>query len=144
MSDSARSFRERLFLAHQRYERLVGFRDVSNTELARLLGLSQPSVSAWFQGARPKDDTMDAIAQLYGVRYEWLARGRGEMVEGQGTPIIVAKKPFRAVGVALETGWEAKPPVSRQRARRVAGGEPDIRKAAPSGGAPSRRKPPRP
>lgn len=43
-------------------------RDLSHSWLARVLGISQPSVSAWFAGSsRPEPDLRDAIRVLTGI-----------------------------------------------------------------------------
>ncbi|MCE5182342.1 MAG: helix-turn-helix domain-containing protein [Betaproteobacteria bacterium] len=58
---------------------------LSQAELARVIGVSQPTVSDWESlKTAPTTDNMSMAAIVLCVRFEWLATGRGEMryVEG--------------------------------------------------------------
>jgi transcriptional regulator with XRE-family HTH domain len=51
---------------------------ISQGELARRLGVSQPSVSDWENGkSEPSVDNLRALAVELDVWFEWLATGRG-------------------------------------------------------------------
>jgi len=47
--------------------------------LARLVGISQPGVKRWFDGAvMPETPRLIFLAKWAGVTYEWLSTGRGD------------------------------------------------------------------
>lgn len=71
---------------------------ISQTELARLLGVTRSACSQWesSHGTAPRRERLEQLAQLLGVSFEWLATGRG----GSGTA---------AVEVPSETGNELPP-----------------------------------
>ena len=52
---------------------------VSQTELARLLGVTRSACSQWESatGTAPRRERLEQLAQLLGVSFEWLATGRG-------------------------------------------------------------------
>ncbi|HLU61789.1 MAG TPA: helix-turn-helix domain-containing protein [Gammaproteobacteria bacterium] len=52
---------------------------VSQTELARLLGVTRSACSQWEspQGTAPRRERLEQLATLLGVSFEWLATGRG-------------------------------------------------------------------
>lgn len=52
---------------------------ISQTELARLLGVTRSACSQWEseQGTAPRRERLEQLAQLLGVNFEWLATGRG-------------------------------------------------------------------
>ena len=76
-------------------EKLIRFREeqhLSQTELARILGVTRQAVSGWERGASaPTMEKLAALSRLYGVPLEELV--------GEGPPVAVAEAP------------EAPPPV---------------------------------
>ena len=64
---------------------------VSQTELARLLGVTRSACSQWesVQGTAPRRQRLEQLAQLLGVSFEWLATGRG----AGGADVIEAPVP---------------------------------------------------
>lgn len=52
---------------------------ISQTELARLLGVTRSACSQWEStgGTAPRRERLEQLAQLLGVSFEWLATGRG-------------------------------------------------------------------
>jgi transcriptional regulator with XRE-family HTH domain len=52
---------------------------ISQTELARLLGVTRSACSQWESsgGTAPRRDRLEQLAGLLGVSFEWLATGRG-------------------------------------------------------------------
>lgn len=80
------TFARRMFIAHKRLELRLG-RDVSNGELAQLLGEqlraaapNETTVGRWFVDSMPRSHvTIAAIAKVYGVSAGWLTYGEGEM-----------------------------------------------------------------
>lgn len=107
-----KDFRERLFDARQRYERLIGRREVSHTEIARLLSarlgkeVPQPNVSRWLKGTKPEDDrTMEELARLFRVSYVWLALGVGSMLD---TPPEAPRIKSKKAGDAIPKGAERR------------------------------------
>lgn len=59
----------------------MALRGVRQVDLARLLNVSQPAVSQWFNSTRvPKPLTIRAISQVLHVSTLWLETGEGEMV----------------------------------------------------------------
>lgn len=56
----------------KRFRKLVYENSISQTELARKLGVSKQSVSFWLAGTRsPKVDTVRKIADIYGVGMDY-------------------------------------------------------------------------
>ena len=54
--------------------------DLSQTELAKHLGVSRTAVANWESiksRTRPSSERLEAISHLTGVSWEWLATGRG-------------------------------------------------------------------
>ncbi len=52
---------------------------VSQTELARLLGVTRSACSQWESdhGTAPRRERLEQLAGLLGVSFEWLATGKG-------------------------------------------------------------------
>ncbi|HEX7048026.1 MAG TPA: helix-turn-helix transcriptional regulator [Gammaproteobacteria bacterium] len=52
---------------------------ISQTELARLLGVTRSACSQWesSSGTAPRRERLEQLAALLGVSFEWLATGRG-------------------------------------------------------------------
>ncbi|HEX7029637.1 MAG TPA: helix-turn-helix transcriptional regulator [Gammaproteobacteria bacterium] len=52
---------------------------ISQTELARLLGVTRSACSQWESagGTAPRRERLEQLAALLGVSFEWLATGRG-------------------------------------------------------------------
>jgi transcriptional regulator with XRE-family HTH domain len=53
-------------------------RDMSQSAMARAVGVTQPTVNAWVrQGSMPGDDKREAVADALRCDAEWLFRGKG-------------------------------------------------------------------
>lgn len=52
---------------------------ISQTELARLLGVTRSACSQWEsqRGTAPRRERLEQLSSLLGVSFEWLATGRG-------------------------------------------------------------------
>jgi len=61
----------------QRLREAVTDKGVNQEALAKAVGVSQGSVSGWFNGAIPSADKLTKIAEHLGVRSEWLIAGKG-------------------------------------------------------------------
>lgn len=62
----------------QRFLQARGARKISQSELARLLGVTRNAVSMWERDAsQPKSETMQKAAVILNVGFDWLATGRG-------------------------------------------------------------------
>lgn len=64
---------------HQRIREAREQAGISQTELARLLGVTRSACSQWesAQGTAPRRERLEQLAALLGVSFEWLATGRG-------------------------------------------------------------------
>ncbi len=74
-------------LLHRRAMSSPGER-VTQRDLANYVGVSAPSVSAWFSGETKslKGDTALKAAKFLGVRAEWLNSGAGPMLSSSAVP----------------------------------------------------------
>ena len=68
---------------------------VTQAAIAKHLGVSEGTVSAWVNGAIPHRRTAKALADIFGVNLEWLLYGKGDKlppgryemhIKGIGTP----------------------------------------------------------
>ena len=66
---------------------------ISQTELARLLGVTRSACSQWEsdRGTAPRRERLEQLAALLGVSFEWLGTGRGagglaELAPGPAAP----------------------------------------------------------
>lgn len=68
-------------LAERLKKAMSGPPEVSPAELARACGIKQPSVSDWLSGRTKKLEAANMLsaAEFLGVRYWWLAAGKGPM-----------------------------------------------------------------
>jgi transcriptional regulator with XRE-family HTH domain len=81
--EAARERGERLLKARLRYgSELRPPRSVSQEAVGELLGVTGVTVGRWESGSKePSLATLERLADLYRVRAEWLAFGRGAMLE---------------------------------------------------------------
>lgn len=65
---------------------------ISQTELARLLGVTRSACSQWEAavGTAPRRERLEQLAALLGVSFEWLATGRGSAGSPLPEPAAVA------------------------------------------------------
>ena len=64
----------------ERFKRARRERGWSQTELARRMPVTQPSVAEWESGRKaPSMKNMVRLAKLLEVGFEWLSTGRGEV-----------------------------------------------------------------
>lgn len=62
-----------MILFHEKMKELRDDRGLSQTELAKALGVSQRSISSWETGFRQPDfDTLEKIAKYFGVTTDYL------------------------------------------------------------------------
>ncbi len=60
---------------------------LSKTELAKAVGVSQPTVTDWENGSmKPRGENLLRISRVLNVSPEWLATGRGEKHPGANRP----------------------------------------------------------
>ena len=64
---------------HERIREAREQAGISQTELARLLGVTRSACSQWesTQGTAPRRERLEQLAALLGVSFEWIATGRG-------------------------------------------------------------------
>lgn len=75
----------------QRFEKARKARKLSQSELARLLGVTRNAVSMWErEESNPKSATLQKAAVILQVGFDWLATGRGGDAPAQtsGLPLI--------------------------------------------------------
>lgn len=66
----------------QRFLRARKAKKIPQSELARLLGVTRNAVSMWERDeSQPKSKTMQKAAVILEVGFDWLATGRGGLVE---------------------------------------------------------------
>ena len=69
-----------MVMMKERIKRARQERGWSQTELARRMPVTQPSVADWESGRKtPSMKNMVRLAKLFDVGFEWLSTGRGEM-----------------------------------------------------------------
>ena len=67
---------------NQRLKMLIQTLGISQAEFARRLGVSRSLISEYLSGRkRIPDKTLRLISQTFGVSYEWLKEGKGEIWE---------------------------------------------------------------
>lgn len=68
----------------EKIKELLKKKGISQTELAKRIGVSRAAVSEWIRGkSKPSESTLKLIAKEFNVNEEWLKTGKGEMfVEG--------------------------------------------------------------
>jgi transcriptional regulator with XRE-family HTH domain len=107
-------------------------RDVSQTDLAQWIGVTQGSVGHWeTDRRRPDADSYSALARILGVRLDWFMRDLGPMYEGDASRPSVQPppKPKEAQQVSPETQEldirkaENLPPKQRTRPAKPSGGK---------------------
>ena len=59
----------------KRIRQIMGQLDVTQQELADLLGVSQPAISIYLKGRMPPPDVLLQIARLGGTTVEWILTG---------------------------------------------------------------------
>lgn len=65
--------------------------DLSQDQVAEILGINQSSVAQWETGrSKPTPDRLPVLAKLYGVPEDWLAAP-----EGSEAPVLVQNKAER-------------------------------------------------
>jgi transcriptional regulator with XRE-family HTH domain len=72
-------------LAERLEKAMAGPPKVTPAELARACGVKQPSISDWLSGRTKKLEASNALAaaEFLGVRYWWLAAGKGPMRDAE-------------------------------------------------------------
>ena len=68
-------FAHRIKLAHRQSTHA----DLNQTEIARMLGVTNAAVSNWFNGTRTPHKKLTALARLLNVSSDWLRTGREPM-----------------------------------------------------------------
>jgi len=80
---------------NQRIKLLIQTLGLSQAEFARKLGVSRSLISEYLSGRkRPPDRILRLISHTFGVSYEWLKYGRGEMWERKGESVPIWFKEF--------------------------------------------------
>lgn len=68
----------------------------SNAEIAKAAGVHPVTVSEWFRGQRPRDDTLEKVADFLGVDRNWLINGqRPPDLSDAFTPSTTLRKRLR-------------------------------------------------
>ncbi|MFL5481121.1 MAG: helix-turn-helix domain-containing protein [Gemmatimonadaceae bacterium] len=68
----------------------------SNKEIAKVAGVHPVTVSEWFRGQRPRDDTLEKVADFLGVDRNWLINGqRPPELSNDFTPSTNLRKRLR-------------------------------------------------
>lgn len=64
------------------------------SDLVRYVGISYPTVNAWFTGDTKKLDGVNLVkaAEFFGVNPLWLAQGTGPMAEGDVAPKTIVEE----------------------------------------------------
>ena len=64
----------------ERLQRAITEASITQSNLARLVAVSQPAVSGWLSGEKmPTPDKLVAVARELGVNVAWLTSGQGRM-----------------------------------------------------------------
>jgi transcriptional regulator with XRE-family HTH domain len=64
----------------ERLQRAISDAKITQSNVARLVNVTQPAVSGWLSGDKvPTPDKLDALARALGVNVAWLASGQGRM-----------------------------------------------------------------
>ena len=80
---------------NQRLKLLIQTLGISQAEFARKLGVSRSLISEYLSGRkRIPDKTLRLISHTFGVSYEWLKYGKGEMWEKGGEEVPVWLREF--------------------------------------------------
>lgn len=94
--------------------------DMTQTELARLVGVQRSAVSHWEApvGKSPTVGNLRKIAKITGVGFEWLATGRGRMTLSsedalEGMPVALAELIDDEVEIRLIRAFRESPARSR-------------------------------
>lgn len=68
----------------------------SNAAIAKAAGVHPVTVSEWFRGQRPRDDTLEKVADFLGVDRNWLINGRRPKdLSDEFTPSTTLRKRLR-------------------------------------------------
>jgi transcriptional regulator with XRE-family HTH domain len=94
--------------------------DMTQTELARRVGVQRSAVSHWESptGKSPTVNNLRKIAKVTGVGFEWLATGRGRMTLSsdealEGMPVALAELIDDDVEIRLIRAFREAPAKSR-------------------------------
>lgn len=106
--------------SHSRIQAARRLRNLSQAELARLVGVQRSAVSHW-ESPTGKDPTVDhlrKIAIVTGVHFEWVATGRGTMVMSpatilDGIPAALAELVEDELEIRLMHAFRDAPPKAR-------------------------------
>ncbi len=86
-------------------------KDIEQSDVAEAVGDTQPNVARWERGRIPRsDETLQALADYYGVSVAWLRLGHGPRVAPPTFPVIqeepehVAEEVRKAVGETVGRG----------------------------------------
>ena len=64
----------------ERLQRALSDANITQSNLANALTVTQPAVSGWLSGDRmPTADKLEALARTLRVNHDWLASGQGRM-----------------------------------------------------------------
>ncbi len=120
-----KGFSKRMEAAIEHYQLKERRLNLSQEDLAGVLGVSQGTVSNWRRGLRPTVDAIERAARTLGVSPGWLAFGEGVMIPALDAPVLsltpseimqrAAEEAFRAAraqGIPIE---DATAPELRDR-----------------------------
>lgn len=87
--------RERLVSIGQRISKLMLDMDVSNAKLARMIGVSRPTIGNWIEGkSAPTGENLTNLANALKVDPNWLMSGKESQVRLDNNVDISQKIPF--------------------------------------------------
>jgi SOS-response transcriptional repressor LexA len=99
--------RERLVSIGQRISKLMLDMDVSNAKLARMIGVSRPTIGNWIEGkSAPTGENLTNLANALKVDPNWLMSGKESRVRLDNNVDISQKIPFEGFPVPV-ISWVA-------------------------------------
>lgn len=99
--------RERLVSIGQRISKLMLDMDVSNAKLARMIGVSRPTIGNWIEGkSAPTGENLTNLANALKVDPNWLMSGKESRVRLDNNVDISQKIPFDGFSIPV-ISWVA-------------------------------------
>ena len=99
--------RERLVSIGQRISKLMLDMDVSNAKLARMIGVSRPTIGNWIEGkSTPTGENLTNLANALKVDPNWLMSGKESRVRLDNNVDISQKIPFDGFSIPV-ISWVA-------------------------------------